>query len=583
MSGSRRLRARYRRVLGYFARLIAQQWFFDGVLPRLGLRGLSERGREKRLRAAAVRFHALAAELGGLMIKLGQFMSTRLDVLPATVTDELSGLQDEAPPVPFDAIRRIAEAELGLPLSEAYEEFEAEPLAAASLGQAHRARLARSEARDVGFRDVVVKIQRPAIKEVTDVDLAALRRAAGWIARYRPIAERTDVPALVEEFARTTAEELDYLNEAGNAERFAESFRDSPQVGCPSVVWERTSQRLLTLSDVTAIKISDVEAIEAAGIDRGEAAFAVADAYIEQVFNQGFFHADPHPGNLFLTPLPPAQAAEAGRGWRLTFIDFGMMGEVPDNLRDELKDVVVAVGLRDSHRLLGCMKNLGMLLPSADLALVERAVSQLFDRFGGMSLADMRTVDPKEFVAFGMQFRELMASMPFQLPENFLLLIRAASLMNGLCVELYPQYNLWDSVEPYARSLVEGTPGSQLGVVLEESKSLASLAVGLPRRIDRVLTMIERGQLSVQTPDALHEIRRSERAQGRVTAAVVFAGLLVGGIVLRASEPTWGAVMMAVSLLPLGRALLSGRVPRARRGPPRPLVRTPGGSRTPGR
>ena len=144
MSGSRSLRARYRRILGYFARLTAQLWFFDAVLPRLGLRGLSERGREKRLRAAAVRFHALAAELGGLMIKLGQFMSTRLDVLPATVTDELSGLQDEAPPVPFDAIRRVAEAELGLPLSKAYEEFETEPLAAASLGQAHRARLARS-------------------------------------------------------------------------------------------------------------------------------------------------------------------------------------------------------------------------------------------------------------------------------------------------------------------------------------------------------------------------------------------------------------------------------------------------------
>ncbi|WP_316669157.1 AarF/UbiB family protein [uncultured Propionibacterium sp.] len=559
MSGSRRLRTRYRRIVGHFARLIAQLWFFDAVLPHLGLRGLAERGREERLRRSAVRFHQLAADLGGLMIKVGQFMSTRLDVLPPSVTDELSGLQDEAPPVSFDEVRRTAEAELGMPLDAAFEDFEPEPLAAASLGQAHRARLSRPEARDVGFRDVVVKVQRPDIEQVTGVDLAALRRAAGWIAHYRPISERADVPALVEEFARTTAEELDYLNEAGNAERFAESFGDSPQVGCPTVVWERTSRRVLTLSDVTAIKISDVAAIEAAGIDRREAAFAVADAYIEQVFNQGFFHADPHPGNLFITPLPSAQAAEAGRGWRVTFVDFGMMGRVPDNLRDELKEVVIAVGLRDSHRLLGCMQDLDMLLPSADLALIERAVSQLFERFGGMSLADMRTVDPKEFVAFGTQFRDLMASMPFQLPENFLLLIRAASLMNGLCVALYPEYNLWDSVEPYARSLVEGTPGSRLEVAIEESRSLASLVVGLPQRIDRVLTMVERGQLSAQTPDAVRELRRLERARTRATAAVVFAALLIGGAVLRGGEPLWGTTMMAVSLLPLGRALFGGR------------------------
>lgn len=564
MSGRRALRARYRRILGFFARFIAQLWFFDAVLPRLGLRALSERGRERRLRRAAERFHILAADLGGLMIKVGQFMSTRLDVLPATVTDELSGLQDEAPPVPFDELCRAAEAELGMPLAEAFAEFDPQPLAAASLGQAHRARLSPPQAREVGFRDVVVKVQRPGIKEVTDVDLAALRRAAGWISHYRPIAERTDVPALVEEFARTTAEELDYLHEAGNAEHFAESFADSPQVGCPLVVWERTSRRVLTLSDVTAIKISDLASIEAAGIDRREVAFAVADAYIEQVFNLGFFHADPHPGNLFITPLPPAQAAEAGQGWRITFIDFGMMGQVPENLRDELKEVVIAVGLRDSHRLLGCMEDLDMLLPTADLALIERAVSQLFDRFGGMSLADMRGVDPKEFVAFGMQFRDLMATMPFQLPENFLLLIRAASLMNGLCVELYPEYNLWDSVEPYARSLVEGTPSSQLRVALEESRSLVSLTAGLPRRIDQVLTMIERGQLSVQTPDAIREIRRAERVQTRTTSAVVFAGLLVGGIMLRGSEPLWGTAMMAVSLLPLGRALLGGRGPWAR-------------------
>lgn len=565
MDRTRVLRTRYRRIMGFFAQLITKLWFFEALLPRLGLRRLAARGQEKRLRRYAQQFHDLAADLGGLMIKVGQFMSTRLDVLPASVTDQLAGLQDEAPPVPFDEIRQLLTDELMMPLDRAFSSFDEVPLAAASLGQAHRAHLTAAEARDVGFRNVVVKVQRPGIGEITDVDLSALRKVAGWLAHYKPIAERTDVPALIEEFARTTAEELDYLHEASNTERFSRHFADDPTVGSPTIVWERTTRHVLTESDVTAIKISDVEAIKAAGIDPKEVAFAVADAYIEQVFNHGFFHADPHPGNLFLTPVPKQLQETIGCPWRITFIDFGMMGTVQSDLREELKEVVIAVGLRDSHRLLRCMQDLDVLLPSADLALIERAISQMFDRFGGMSLADMRSIDTRELIAFGSQFRDLMSSMPFQLPHDFLLLIRAASLMNGLCVELYSEYNLWDSVEPYAQELVLGTTAKQLKVFSDEARSVVSLTLGLPRRVDRVLTMIERGQLSVQYPGSTRMVRRNERSQDRVISSVIFAGLLIGGILVRPDIPVLGLTMMGISLLPLGKAIFGSRGPRAER------------------
>ena len=260
-------RARYRRILRFAARHIVQIWWFELVLPRFGLAKVAARGREARLTRIAQRFHVLAVDLGGLMIKVGQYLSSRLDILPPEITKELAGLQDEVPPVPFDAIRRLAEAELGVPLERAYAGFEPTPLAAASLGQAHRARLAPIDAADMGYDEAVVKVQRPGIETIVDVDLSALRRVAGWLSRVRFVASRVDLPSLVEEFAVTSLQEIDYLQEAGNAERFAASFAGDPRVAAPEVVWERTTRRVLTLADVTAIKINDRAALVAAGID----------------------------------------------------------------------------------------------------------------------------------------------------------------------------------------------------------------------------------------------------------------------------------------------------------------------------
>ncbi|MGQ3256821.1 MAG: ABC1 kinase family protein, partial [Microbacterium aurantiacum] len=227
------MRARYRRILRFALRYMVQSWWYELFLPRFGLSAIATRTRARRMQRIARRFHGLAVDLGGLMIKVGQFMSSRLDVLPPEITKELEGLQDEVPPVPFAQIRALAEAELGVSLDRAYAAFDPNPVAAASLGQAYRARLAPEDAAQTGLDAVVVKVQRPGIEQIVAVDLAALRKVAGWLDRVRFVSDHVDLPTIVEEFAVTSEEEIDYLHEAQNGERFAEIFADDPRVGLP--------------------------------------------------------------------------------------------------------------------------------------------------------------------------------------------------------------------------------------------------------------------------------------------------------------------------------------------------------------
>lgn len=551
------LRARYRRIVWFFARMTASFIWWEIVLRRVGFGRLVESSRSRRNAQAAARFRVLAISLGGLMIKVGQFLSARLDVLPAEITDELAGLQDEVPPEDIAAIREVALAELGLPLAEHYAWFDDEPLAAASLGQAHRARLREADAAELGFDAVVVKVQRPHIQQVIEVDLAALRRVGGWLAHYRPVASRTDVRALVEEFATTTLAEVDYLAEAGNAETFATNFADDPRISVPRVVWERTTRRVLTLEDVSAIRIGDHDAITAAGIDRGEVATVLADTYLQQIFVDGFFHADPHPGNLFVTPRPDGPPGEPD--WRLTFIDFGMVGRVPDTLREGLTEALIAIGTRDGARLVRSMQTLDVLLSGADLALIERASMQVFDRFGGMSMDQLRGIDHAEMMRFGLQFRDLMRDLPFQLPDNLLMLGRSIGLLSGMCTGLDPEFNIWGTITPYAKELVAEEGGSTIERVLAEAGKIAMVALGLPGRADRVLTLAEHGELTFQTPLLNLRLRRLERTVNRANGVLVFAALLIAGALVTGSEPVLGRWLMGLSVLPLLWAMVAGR------------------------
>ena len=282
---------RYRRILWFFGGIIGHFIVLDLLIGRLPFIGSRVRAsRPARLQQMARRFRALAIDMGGVMIKLGQFLSARVDVLPAEITAELAGLQDEVPSVPFPAIMIALQTELG-DVTRRFAEIEERPLAAASLGQAHRAYLLG----DGGARaqKVVLKVQRPGIEGVVRTDLAALRVVARWVMRYKPIRRRANVPSLMEEFARTLWEELDYRAEAANAERFAQIFAGEADVAAPKIYHEHSTGRLLTLENVEGIRINDVAAMRAVGIEPTAVAERLLDVYFKQVFQEGFFHADP--------------------------------------------------------------------------------------------------------------------------------------------------------------------------------------------------------------------------------------------------------------------------------------------------
>ncbi|KRE78683.1 ABC1 kinase family protein [Arthrobacter sp. Soil763] len=554
--GAGNTRARYRRILRFAAWHLAVTWWFELFLPRIGLGSIAARTRTQRMQRFAQRFRVLAVELGGLMIKVGQFLSSRLDVLPPEITRELEGLQDEVPPVPFPAIRALAEAELGTALDQVFAFVDEVPLAAASLGQAHRGRLLPENAADAGLREVVVKVQRPGIEAIVDVDLAALRKVGGWLSRVRLVSSRADMPALVEEFAQICREEIDYLHEAANAERFAADFAADDRVAVPGVVWEWSTRRVLTLEDVTAIKITDTESLLSAGIDPVQVAPVFASVMFEQLFSNGFFHADPHPGNIFVTP---AGGSPAGGSWKLTFIDFGMMGQVPPGTRGGLRKLLIAAAERDGKGLVSAISDVGVLAATADRAELERAMTHLFGRFGGMGFAELREVDPREFLEFAVEFGDLVRSLPFQLPENFLLIIRAMSLTSGMCSALDPRFNIWDAVEPYAARLLREERGNIARDVAQQALDAAGLALGLPRRLDGLLTRIEDGTLSVANPRLERQLARLDRTARRSASALVFGALLIAGAVVRADDVVLGTVLMTVSVLPLLHALSAGR------------------------
>ncbi|HEX9012926.1 MAG TPA: AarF/UbiB family protein [Anaerolineaceae bacterium] len=547
------IRNRYRRILWFFAGIILQLIWWDIFLPRLGLRRLARRTRRERLRRIAVSFRALAVSMGGVLIKVGQFLSARLDVLPREITDELSGLQDEVPPEPFASIRAVVEEDLHAPLEELFSAFDPQPLASASIGQVHRARL-RVKDQAAGEPEpppVVVKVQRPDIPLIVATDMAALRVVGRWIWRYPPIHRRANVPALIEEFSRTLNEETDYLHEGKNAETFAANFQSREDVCVPRVFWSHTTLRVLTLEDVWAIKISDYAAIEAAGVRRADVAMRLFDTYLKQIFEDSFFHADPHPGNLFVLPDGPASEG-GGAPWRLVFVDFGMAGQIPPAQFAALREMLIAVGLRDSARMVRAYQQMGILLPGANLELLEAAGSRVFDRFWGKTAPEMMEMHTEEALEFAREFGDLMYEMPFQVPENLILLGRCLGILSGLCTGLDPDFNVWTGLAPYAQQLLGGESGSGLKTILDEAGKLAQVLLRLPGKTDALLTRIEQGRLEVRVPDVNFQLSKIDRSVRHLGGAVLTAGFLLGAVQLYLShQEVPGAVLGGAALLAL--------------------------------
>jgi predicted unusual protein kinase regulating ubiquinone biosynthesis (AarF/ABC1/UbiB family) len=511
---------RYRRILQFFSGVIARIIWWDLMMRRVPLAGQRAlASRPERYREISRDFRGLAIEMGGVMIKLGQFLSSRVDVLPPEITQELKGLQDEVPPADTAQVMGLLHEQLG-DVARRFEYIAPDPLAAASLGQVYRARLKPPRGATGPGEAVVIKVQRPHIEEMVRTDLAALRVVARWLMRYAPIRRRANVPALMEEFARTLWEELDYESEADNAEHFAQIHADNPRIYIPKVYREHSTRRVVVLEDVEALKVADVAALAAAGIDTKDVADLLLEAYFKQIFVAEFFHADPHPGNLFVRPGPTAPdefTPPRPPSFQLIFVDFGMAVRVPKATGESLRKVLVGVTQRDAVQLTEAARELGFFLPGADLDRITEAVDTVLNQVWGRNLLDLAQPDPREIEAIGREFRDLLYAFPFQIPQDFIYLGRAVGMISGLVSQLDPQINPWRKIERYGQQLIR----SQSVAFLRE-RGLGGLLEAIrpyletPLRIQRLLEEAEKGRLRVQLKTDRDVLRQQERLEKRV-------------------------------------------------------------------
>ena len=550
---------RYRKVRRFVTRTFLHVLWWDMFLNVPGLRRFRPPaiGRWTRI---ARRYRHLAGEMGGVLIKLGQFLSVRVDLLPPEVTRELAGLQDEVPPERFADIVRQIEGDFGRPLAEVFSWVSPEPVGAASLAQVHPARLLSGE-------PVVVKVLRPGIDVLVETDLAAAGLAFRLFKVSRKLRRRVDLDRLAEEIATTTRRELDLANEGRNAERFAKDFADDPRVTIPGVHWTASARRTLTLENVGYLKIADLGAIERTGISRPEVARALYRIYMQQIFVHYFVHADPHPGNLFVQPLPlpgespfgpgdPVPAPPPGivRPFRIVFVDFGMVAAIPERLRGALREYAIGLGTRDAARLVQSYVSAGVLLPGADLARLEEIHEELFRRFWGVSIGSLRDVAFSEASYFFREYRDLLYDIPFQVQVDLLFASRAVGLLSGMTTQLDPEFDPWAETVPFAERLAREELRLGWRELLREGTIQVQALLGLPRRLDSLMTRIERGTLTVQStlaPEARKTIQRLDHSIRRASWMIVSAALLISGVMVRLDRPEEpaGRWLLALSAL----------------------------------
>ncbi len=488
-------------------------------------------------------FRQTAVDLGGLLIKLGQFLGARADLLPQAALDELAALHDDVPPEPFKDIQHVLERSWQVPVSEICTSIDPNPSGSASLGQVHRARL-------LDGREVAVKVQRPGITGIVRSDLRTLRFVLRIVAWLAPAANRiTDLGALYREFSRTVYEELDYEEEARNAVRFAKMFADDPLIRVPAIIPEHSTRRVLVLEWLDGIKITDFAALDAADVNRVALANRLAGAYFKQVLEAGFFHADPHPGNILVQPDPA--------GDRIVFVDFGMMGVITPRMRGGLRDCFQGAVALNAGQIVRGLDALGFFGEAADRELIERAVGVMLARFGGASVGQMRDVNPRDVLG---DMETTLYDQPFRLPAQFAFFGRMVGMLLGLTFSLSPSFNFLEVATPYARQFMGGNGVEGvlrlLGVESFEALGRDLLRTGLatvrslsamPQRLDHVLERAERGDLHLVIESAdLNARRRRVRAR-RPSASplsqpiplwVPLAGLSAWGLV-RLARRVW--------------------------------------------
>ncbi|XP_076898843.1 protein ACTIVITY OF BC1 COMPLEX KINASE 8, chloroplastic-like [Bidens hawaiensis] len=418
-------------IWGFVLTFLFKVWLINQKFAYRG--GMTEQKKIQRRKTLAKWLKESILRLGPTFIKIGQQFSTRVDILAQEYVDQLSELQDQVPPFPSETAVSIVEEELGAPVSEIFDYFDFEPIAAASLGQVHRARLKGQE--------LVVKVQRPGLKDLFDIDLKNLRVIAENLQKFDPKSDgaKRDWVAIYDECANVLYQEIDYTKEAANAELVASNFKDLNYVKVPNIYWEYTTPQVLTMEYVPGIKINRIQALDQLGVDRKKLGRYAVESYLEQILSHGFFHADPHPGNI---------AVDDVNGGRLIFYDFGMMGSISPNIREGLLEVFYGVYEKDPNKVIQAMVQMGVLVPTGDMTAVRRTAQFFLNSFEerlaaqrrGRELAtaelgfkkpltkEEKLEKKKEcLAAIGEDLLAISADQPFRFPATFTFVVRAFS------------------------------------------------------------------------------------------------------------------------------------------------------------
>jgi ubiquinone biosynthesis protein len=451
-------------------------------------------------------------ELGPTFIKLGQLLSTRADLLSPDYRAELSKLQDAAPAVPSEVVKDIVERELHAPADTAFATFEAVPLACASVGQAHAATLHDGT-------DVVVKVRRPNAVEDMEQDFELIHNFAARASRHSKTAARYDVVGLADEFVHTLRAHLDYLQEARNAERFSANFAPDQWVQIPRVFPDLTTSRVITLERIRGMKITDLTALDEAGLDRHALAERTALIVAKMIFEDGFFHADPHPGNFFIEPTG-----------RVGIIDFGMVGTLDDRLREQLSRLLNGFLRQDPGRLADALLAPGTSTGEVDRARLREDLANLLARQFGRSIGAISLRS-----AFG-EILEIVRRHRLGVPRDLSLLFTMLIIAEGVVAEVDPEFRFAEALAPYARrQLLSGLTAADIRRRLEQlGIDLAELTAELPTHLNRISEAIETGGLEIhlRTDEMDALLAGVKRLGNRVAASVLTAALIEGTVQL---------------------------------------------------
>lgn len=460
--------------------------------------GFTEEKQISRRRKTASWLRESVLQLGPTFIKLGQLSSTRSDLFPREFVDELAKLQDKVPAFSPQKARGFIESELGAPINELFKEFEDRPIAAASLGQVHRAILHNGE-------KVVIKVQRPGLKKLFDIDLQNLKLIAEYFQKSETFGGPTrDWIGIYEECATILYQEIDYINEGKNADRFRRDFRNIKWVRVPLVYWDYTAMKVLTLEYVPGIKINQVDTLTSRGYDRLRISSRAIEAYLIQILKTGFFHADPHPGNL---------AIDVDES--IIYYDFGMMGEIKSFTRERLLELFYSVYEKDAKKVIQCLIDLGALQPTGDLSAVRRSVQFFLDNLLNQSPDQEQTLS-----AIGEDLFAIAQDQPFRFPSTFTFVIRAFSTLEGIGYTLTPDFSFVKIAAPYAQELLDirqrQPTGPQLvGQIAKQANDVRTNSMSMPLRVQRIeefVKQVEAGDLKLRV-----RVLESERAARKAT------------------------------------------------------------------